>query len=72
MKKGIKRTICILLTAISCISLAGCGEVAVGQADINPQANVAVVIDMPQIRLIIGGQTLAEGQTLMRVEHKRE
>lgn len=33
MKKGIKRTICILLTAISCISLAGCGEVAVGQAE---------------------------------------
>lgn len=43
MKKGIKRTICILLTAISCISLAGCGEAAVGQADINPQTPIEEV-----------------------------
>ena len=43
MKKGIKRTICILLTAISCISLAGCGEAAVGQADIDPQTPIEEV-----------------------------
>ena len=43
MKKGIKKTICILLTAISCISLVGCGEAAVGQADINPQTPIEEV-----------------------------
>ena len=43
MKKGIKKTICILLTAISCISLAGCGEAAVGQADIDPQTPIEEV-----------------------------
>ena len=32
MKKGIKKTICILLAAISCISLVGCRDAAVGQA----------------------------------------
>ena len=51
MKKGIKRTICILLTAISCISLAGCGEVAVGQADINPQTPIEeVTFPLPETK----------------------
>ena len=43
MKKRIKKIICILLTAISGISLAGCGESAVGQADINPETPIEEV-----------------------------
>ena len=71
MKKGIKRTICILLTAISCISLAGCGEVAVGQADINPQTPIEeVTFPLPETKelsFITNAPARTEHNTLVKV-----
>lgn len=43
MKKGIRRLLCTLLGVALLTSLTGCGEAAVGQADVNPSTPVEAV-----------------------------